>query len=437
MNPPGKTNAWLLLLVSVTIPLALAMFPYTPVIGWVALGVIGAIVGLSVFFNISKFAVFIFPLAFFLAIDRVILILTILLLISFAAYLLQSGRFSLNIVYPLLLCVIIVTGLNGIARSADPDMARYLYQYTMIIPILVFIVFYNLQPTNSEIRSNLLIICIVAALVGWISLGWYIQSGLPRRIFGWRSQNMAACFFGMVIPHALIALIDTKDITRKLGWLVVFAGILAGIFVTQTRAIIISGLASILYIGWKDRRALKIMMPAILIALVAMPTLIVFRLAMMFGKGVHPDWSSVGRIQIWLNSLQLIPEHFFLGMGIDSFRIVYPTLFPTGFIRAGHPHNNYIRWLLELGVFGMMAFVYIFFSTLRRGLRPIAKVIKGEWGNEERLLLGINAGIIGTLLAAMVDTPLHSPPVVVLFWIFLAYQMILTRRLSTVSEPDK
>lgn len=431
-EPPSKLLLWLVLAISIGLPLAIGTAMDYPVVGIVAIGVVGCAVGITLFFNVSQFAVFLFPLCYLAAIHRVLLVLAILLFVSFLAERIRSGDLSLRVAHPIALSILLLSGLNGIARAYDIDQGRYYFQYTLVIPVVIFFIYYNLNLSNNQIRNNLFVICLIAALIGWISLGMYAQSGIPRNIAGWPSQNMAATFFGMLLPYAVLTVIDAQDLERRLLWLFIFGGIMSGIFVTQTRAILISGFFSLLYIGWKDRRALKIMMPAILIALVAMPTLILFRLAMMFGKGVHPDWSSVGRIQIWLNSINLIPDYFLLGMGLDSFRFLYPVFYPGGFIRAEHPHNNYLRWLFELGIIGLSTYVFVTISILRRSLRPVRRISGDKWKTEERLLLGINAGIIGTLLAALVDTPLASPVVAVLFWTFLAFQMILIKRLSSV-----
>ncbi len=428
--PPSNAVLALLLLFSVVWPLTAGLSPHWHGAGIAALAFAGCAVGLVLFFNLGYFAVYLFPLVYALAIHRILLALSILFAVSFLADRLRSGRFCLLVAHPAAIFILLVAGLNGVAQAYDRDLGRYCFQYTIIIPLLIFLIYYNMRPDNRQIRANLFAVCLVAAIIGWISLGMYIQSGVPRRIFGWPTTNMAANFFGMLLPVAVLSLVDARRGEKRLIWMFIFAGVLAGIFVTQTRAIIVSGLVSILYLGWKDRRVLKVIFPAILIAVVAAPTLILFRLAMMVGRGVEPDWSAVGRIQIWLNSLHLIPHYFLFGMGFESFRFIYPARFPTGFIRAQHVHNNYLRWLFELGIVGMIAYATFVFSVLRRALRPVAAVKRGKWGEEERILLGINAGVIGTLISALVDTPLASPPIAVLFWTFLAYQLVLTARLK-------
>ncbi len=431
-DPPTKLTVWFTLSVSITFPLALGIALDYPVVGIVALSVVGCAIGITMFFNVSQFAVLIFPLCYVSANHHLLLVLTILIIVSYMAERIRSSDLSLKIAYPVALIILVLSGLNGVARAFDIDLGRYAFQYNLVTPILIFFIYYNLDLSSDLIKRNLFVICLIAAFIGWISLGMYIQTGLPRQIAGWPSQNLAAAFFGMLLPYAVLSVIDAPDSERRMLWIFIFVGIISGIFVTQTRAILISTFVSMLYIGWKDRRVLRIMMPAILIALVAMPTLIFVRMAMMFGKGVHPDWSSVGRVQIWMNSIKIIPDYFFFGMGMYSFLFIYPALFPGSFIRALHPHNNYLRWLFELGIIGMTSYLYIIVSTLKKSLRPVRRISKDEWMPEERLLVAINAGVIGALLAALVDMPLSSPHVATMFWTFMAFQMILTKRISLI-----
>lgn len=424
----------LLMAISIGVPVATGLYSYNSLISFVAISLVALILCLVLFFDLKNFALFVMPLVFLFRNQNPLLVITALLFLSFLAWRLLSGRISFQFPYPTLTVLIILTGFNGVLRAVDPDAGRYYYIYTVLVPLFAFLVFYNLRPSTSEIRSNLTIISIIAAIIGWVSFIKYIHTGIPRVIVTWglAQQNLGAAFLSMLFPLALISIIDSFGKKSFWFWIWVFFGLLGGIFASQTRAIMFSILFTMIYIGWYDRRALKIMIPIIIAALIVLPTLLIYRMAMLFGIGAEIDWSSIGRIQIWLNSLSLIPQYFWFGMGTDSFLILYPLKFPLAFINASHVHNIYFRWLFDYGVFVMIGFILIIISCWRRGHRAISVIKPSEWNSDTRTLFAINAGILGILLAGFVDAFLTDNRIVLLFWIMLAYQLILSKRVANV-----
>jgi O-antigen ligase len=346
---PDRMMSVVLLFLAIGFPIALISAFYEPIFALAAVGSVALIVVGALFYNLHDFVVFCLPLIYLYPNYRIIYVMLILMVISFTATRLKTAQLSLDIPHPLLLIMILILGLNGLSRTVNPEGAKYLFTLSLIAPILIFLVVFNLKPSVRSIRSSLLIICIGIALLGWASFAYYIQTGVPRRFLAWPSQNPAACFLGMIFPYAIISVIDAKSVEERLLWIWITLGLGTGILVTQTRAALFAVAGAMLYIAWKDKRVFRILFPAIIIAVVALPSILFSRLFMLFGKGVAPDWSSVGRIQIWSNSLNLIPQYFFFGMGFDSFRMIYPAVFPFSFIRAEHPHNMFLNGCLTTG----------------------------------------------------------------------------------------
>ena len=389
-----------------------------------------AMVVIVLFFNVNSFIVYLIPLVFFHGSSHLHMIVIGLLFVSFLAWRLRVGDISFHLPFPFLILVILIIALNGLTRSVDLAQGRYFFIYTLLVPLFVFLVFYNLKPSTTAIRTNLTVICVIAALLGWISLVVYIQGGFARQIVTWDygAQNRAAGFFGLILPIALVSLIDSRKNRSFYIWIWIFLGLLAGLLTTQTRAVLFAVFFAVFYISWRDRRAMKIMIPVLLIALFAIPSLIITRMAMLFGKSSEVDWSAFGRIQIWLNSLELIPQSFWFGMGIDSFREIYIAKFPFTLISAIHAHSIYLRWFFDYGIFGVIGFTLFIFACLRRGHRAVAVVRSKNWSDETRLLLGINAGVICLMIAGLADAYLSDIRVSLLFWILLSCQLILSKR---------
>ncbi len=419
-----------LFLMAISIPLAVAYGVYDYRFALAVFIALAGIIGLILFYNVRTFSMVILPLYYLVIIDHVYFALIILLVIAFLAERTNRANFSLEVPHPLLLFILLVAGANGVVRAVDRDMGRYEFEFAYILPIIAFIIFYNLRPTNMGMKIYLSIITAATALIGWISLALWIQTGIPRQVFRWDSQNTAGCFMGMVLPFALLALLDAKSKGSRIMWLVIFWGVFAGILVTQTRAVLVSLFIAIVYISFKDRRILKVILPALLVVGIALPSLIIYRLALLLGLGDTPDWSSVGRVEIWLNSIQYIPKYFLLGMGMDSFRILYSIDFPYSFVSAIHAHNQYLRWLFDIGIFGLAAFLAIIFKTMSKAMRAVKEYLAPEVVEDRRLLLAINGGLISGLAASMVDATLVQTPSALFLWSMLAFQLVTVARMK-------
>jgi len=422
--------------VAILLPLSVSLTVNTPIIGLIIFGLIAFLICISLFFNVFNFAIFVYPLIFFITNHILILILSILLIVAFIAGRLLAGKINLDFPHPILLAILFLAGINGAYRGVDQFASFYMFGYLLILPIVIFIIYFNIKPSYVQIERNLILISIFAAITGWVSFVNYFIVGGTRDIIGWYSENPAACFFGMIMPFALVSVLQEQQRIKRLLLWIVLIGIWTGIFVTQSRAIYITSIFTLGYIATKDKRALGVILPIFIAAIIILPTLILYRITLMFGAGAHPDWSSVGRVQIWLNSILLIPEFFWFGMGIDSFRSIYTARFPQVFIKAVHPHNVYLRWLFEYGIFGFIAYVALILKPLLISFKRVKKIENKKWGAKERLYVSLNAGMITALVASIFDSPFHQPQVSVLLWMYLAFLLVMNGRSSSSLQTD-
>jgi O-antigen ligase len=287
-------------------------------------------------------------------------------------------------------------------------------------------VFYNLRPNHREIKTFLAVLTALSSVIGWLSFARYFVVGWTRDIIGW-SSNPAAFFFGLLVPVAMICLLDSRRNLERVFWWCVILGIFAGIFVTQSRAIYLSVFIGIMLLSIKDKRVLRVLAPILLGMFLVAPVLLIYRMAMMFGVTDDVDWSSVGRVQIWLNSMTLIPKYFLTGMGIDSFRTIYSANFPMVFIPAEHPHNYYLKLLFEYGIFGVISFLWLVGGIMKKALNHIYFNRESSFSHEHsRILTALTTGVLTILIASMVDAPFHHPRLIILFWLFLSFIAVLT-----------
>jgi putative inorganic carbon (HCO3(-)) transporter len=140
-----------------------------------------------------------------------------------------------------------------------------------------------------------------------------------------------------------------------------------------------------------------------------------------------------GRVELWSRALAAIHDFPLTGMGMNVFRKVMPTLYPTlqatpGFDVA-HAHNHLLQAALDLGIPGLVAYLAIWFTVAtllvtvyRRAAAPAGRVLAS----------GLGAGLIAHFMFSMTDAIPLGAKVGVLFWVTLAlavsvYQVMLRR----------
>lgn len=440
-NPDGRASlnsfaGWLLLLFVTVFPLTVGLLFYDPKPLLIGLTLIGMVVGSIYFANIRLFLIWVVPFAYLIIRDMSVSILVILSFIAFIVNRISTGKLTIQVPYPVTMAILILFGMyGGLVLAVDSSLGRYAMLHSLFFPMILFIVFYNVKPTIGEIRNFILVACLFTAILSWGTLAQYLLGGDARTVFGWSTVNRMAGFLSLVIPYSMLMVLKTTNIKWRLAWIWIFLGLCSGLLVTQTRAIMLSSFIVMFYLGIKDRRAWQVMSLLVVVAVIFARELFLSRLAMTVGMGEVPDWSSIGRLEIWLNSLQMLPDYYLFGMGIESFRFIYPVTFPNAFLKPEHAHNIYLRWLFEYGLFGTLAYGAILIRTTLKGHFAVMKDrVKGMFEDEAIVLTGINAGIISLLLGGMVDTYIAVPTTATLVWIYVAFQLNISRKMSSAGQ---
>lgn len=80
-------------------------------------------------------------------------------------------------------------------------------------------------------------------------------------------------------------------------------------------------------------------------------------------SSTSPSNSSIGlRLEFIYQSLKIISEHLFFGVGVGNFGSAYGTsTLDLGMAQSVNPHNQYVLFLVETGLIGLGAFLYLNF----------------------------------------------------------------------------
>ncbi len=129
------------------------------------------------------------------------------------------------------------------------------------------------------------------------------------------------------------------------------------------------------------------------------------------------DSDSLQRLAYWTYGLnEVIPNHLFLGIGYHNWLTYLNYMVPSGmgpYSINQESHNIYIQATSELGLAGLFCFLMLVYYAFKnnRSTRRMAKKIDKLW--LFNLSYGLDAGLIGYLIAGSFVTVLYYP----YFWI--------------------
>jgi putative inorganic carbon (HCO3(-)) transporter len=139
----------------------------------------------------------------------------------------------------------------------------------------------------------------------------------------------------------------------------------------------------------------------------------------LLGKGGAAG-SLAGRLEIWSRALYALQDFVFTGIGIGTFHLVIPLLYPyftVGFdTPVPHAHNLFLQVGTDLGLPGLVAYGTIVLLCLWMAASAVA-------GRADRWTRFVGAGLLGALVAVLThglfDAVLWgTKPAFELWWLF-------------------
>ncbi len=142
----------------------------------------------------------------------------------------------------------------------------------------------------------------------------------------------------------------------------------------------------------------------------------------------HDDATVKERIYMWRSGIAMWREYPWLGVGPGGVKREYRNYaLPEALMkRTGHLHNSALQILVELGVAGLLAWLWIwaaFFTEAVRLLRRLPAAAVGE----RALVAGSIAAITGFLLAGTAEYNFGDSEVVMLAWVIVALPYVVSR----------
>ncbi len=347
--------------------------------------------------------------------------------------------------------ILTLASWSAISLTWTPDTGDARIALSQSIPALVLGLL-GLQMADERILDRWLLPALlagsgIAALIGIGQYFGYNPLGfrhVPGRIPStFINRNHAANYFDFMIPLAFFATLYYKKANQHRIAALVLGLSITFVVLNGSRGSVLAlviGCMVLIFVCIRHRQLRQSLVSflvarrmslflAILVPLVVISTshLVpeethqqVWNTGLLHGK---LDPSSQYRLAIYINSLPVLFDNPLTGTGIGGIRTgmlpyinaFMPLSFRTEDVALHELHNDYLQYLIELGIPGGLLFLAILGVTLRFGL---VKIVPVQPASRQWLQYAFGFALLASATHSLVDFPQHLPTSASLFWLF-------------------
>lgn len=239
------------------------------------------------------------------------------------------------------------------------------------------------------------------------------------RIFSvFKNPNVFGEFLVLTIPLMFAGSQVAKKVWMKLAFFSVFLIGALNILLTYSRGAMIGIVfAMVIIVIFRDRKFMPLLVLGVLMSPFILPEAIWARIMTIFQGG---DTSSAYRVSIYMSSIDMLKDHFFLGVGFGNFKEVYKVYAYTA-SKTFHAHNTWLMLWLEMGLVGIVAWLTFLFTWTKRLF-----TLK-ENDDYSYYAIAAFAGVMGCSLQGMVDHIFHNYDMLFYYLLVIVFGFIAIR----------
>lgn len=325
----------------------------------------------------------------------------------------QQPHVNRSFLWPIVLLglwIIITTVHAVVTRIAGntPLLIQYTYLSLVMLTVAFFISAY-LQNT-AQIRLFITVLIISYAigtfalpLIVLISNSSFNAKTLPAPFGGFINMNAVGAHMNVAVLLLLGRLLDSRRWQERLLLSAGFTLLMIILLITRSRGAWLGFGIGVLYLYFKTRSRMLVTL---------MLTGSIFVLASDFVRNAFvsritetsiTDPSLAGRAMLWIAAIKVFSRNWLLGVGLENFRYakhLYGFPLPKHFAVRFNTHNLFLEVLTDLGLIGLILFVWLLGYTVINLERLSKRYATSAYSG---LVAGINAAAIGYLIHGLWD----------------------------------
>ncbi len=239
-------------------------------------------------------------------------------------------------------------------------------------------------------------------------------------VFG--NPNVLAEYLIMIIPLSISLFWYTKKAHKKLIFLATSAILSLALVLTLSRGGWLGfAFSALIFVILVEKRLLLSIIPVSLAGIFLLPQSILNRIISI---GNFADSSNAYRLKMWEITLDIIRDNPIAGVGFGHlpFKETFESYIRT--MPTYHAHNTYLEIAAELGIPGLLAFLFLLFVIFKYGIQ---KLIHQENRYIRIMAAGLFSGLAGLLVHGAVENVIYLTRIIVYFWVLIGLILVLMK----------
>lgn len=296
--------------------------------------------------------------------------------------------------------------VNSITNKKDLN-----YIITGLVTSATIVAFYGLYQYLLGVKMD----------TGWIDTA--NNPGITTRVYSvFDNPNILAEYLVMIIPLSVSLLYYERELGKKLVFsLTTFLMVLALILTLSRGGWLGFAFSALIFIILVKRRLLIALFPIGLGAILFLPDTLINRILSI---GNLSDSSNAYRLGMWKISLDIIRDRWMAGVGLGYLPFKETFEDYTSTMATYHAHNTYLQTAAEMGIPGLIGFLFMVFSLFKYGIKDLLG------GDDEYIRImgaGILSGLGGIMVHGLFENILYLPKIIILFWLLVSLLLTLFR----------
>lgn len=353
---------------------------------------------------------------------------------------LREKVFKLNFLNLAVILLFVMTCLSLLYSIDSKDTFRggilRLLQYIFVMWIMA-----------SQVKDRKHIIIIIIAMAFGLALSsidsiWQVFTGhdfirgyppinnigLVRATASFADANVLGIYLSALLPLVLgISFFYFKGFKRLSLGLVSLLGLIASAL-TYSRPTLLGIYVALVFLAIARKK--KIILACLILGLLISPFFMP-KPVKQFAKDVNYNpivfMCNEDRIAIYLNSFNMIKAHPVVGVGANVFmknykfyksNPEYKNIVTSDYM---YPHNNFIHLTAELGVIGLIIFLWFLWAVFKN-IKDIYNKLTDD--SLRVILISITASIIAFLVNGLTESSLYYARVAIIFWYLVGFAFI-------------